>query len=126
MMSKEETEIVKIVYTRFLECESDSRSSEDSVATWGGVDDNLEFVSFLSDGELISESSTKFDGHCNGILRCASNHAQENCFAPRIFDAVEAILNLYEKTGLLHKNNRYVLEYYLTMSEMGLIYINET
>jgi hypothetical protein len=113
MMSKEESDVVKTVYARFIESEGDS---------WTGIDDNIEFFGYLSDSELIKEAEIKCSTHYGKVLRCTQDHEQQNCFAPFILEAVEAILNLYEKTGELHKKNQYIITYYLALSEMRMIF----
>jgi hypothetical protein len=112
MMSQEEIQVVKVVYERFIDSESEG---------WGDLDDNLEFFDWLNDRELIDETKVKQIG-CSKGIRCASEHDIGDCFAPYIFEAVTAILNLWDKTRMLHKNNRYILLYYLSMSEMDLIF----
>lgn len=117
MMTEEEAKIVKLVYNRFID-------SEDQ--TWTTIDDNLEFVDYLTDDELIREASIKADDHSVGVFRCKSSHEANFCFAPFILESVNSILSLNEKTGELHPKNRYILTYYLSMSELGLIYSSTT
>ena len=114
-MSKEQSEIVKLVYNRFIE-------SEDEIA-WTDLDSNLELMGYLTDRELMKETQIKIFEHSKGIFRCGQSHSQENCMAPLILESAIAISDLYEKTKQLHGKNRYVLEYYLAMSEMNLIYV---
>lgn len=114
MMSKEEADIVKMVYTRFLESEEET--------TWSEIDENLEFFGYLSDQEIIKEAKIKAEEHSDGIFRCQNDHDHKFCFAPRILEAVNYILNLYDETGFLHEKNRYVLLYYLVMSTLRMIY----
>ena len=113
MMTREESEIVKIVYNRFIESES---------GDWTDIDENLEFFSYLTEEDLIREAGVRKIRHSKGTMKCSQNHKSVECFAPLILEAVEAILNLYEKTGTLHPKNAYVLNYYLVFSEIGLIY----
>ncbi len=113
MMTKEESDAVKIVYNRLMDSEEEN---------WSPIDDNLELCSYLSDSELVTESSIKYVVHSQGVFRCSQEHDLQFCMAPRILDAVEAILALYWQTKELHPKNKYILEYYLTMSEMGMIF----
>lgn len=117
MMSKDEKEIVSIVYRRFIDNESDE--------LWTDLDENLIFFEYLSDKDAINEAKVKILKHKGkGIFRCQSSHEHKYCFAPVILEAVEAIVKLYDEfNGPLHPINRYVLMYYLSMSEMGLIYL---
>jgi hypothetical protein len=114
MMTKDQVKSVTIVYNRFMDNEDGGK--------WTVIDDNLEWVGWMTTEELITETSLKVLKHSEGEFRCITNHSLEVCFAPVILSAVEAILELYSETLQLHKNNRYILEYYLSMSEMGMIY----
>ncbi len=115
-MSKDQSEVVKTVYLRLIDNESDD---------WTDLDSNLEIFGWLSDEELLAEVKVKQDRHSKGVLRCPINHdGLVPCFAPTILEAVEAIVSLYDSKGALHEKNRYVLTYYLVMSEMGLIFIS--
>ncbi len=113
-MTREEATIVKVVYTRLIENE---------VEDWTEIDDNIEFCSMLSDEQLIIETVIKAHKHSKGTIRCIENHVPEACLAPYILEAAEAIVALYQKTKELHQKNRYILLYYLALSELNLIYI---
>lgn len=117
MMTDDEGQVVRIVYERFLDSESQD---------WGDLDCNLEFFDWLHDKELINEVRIKQINHLRGkFLRCTSDHDQESCFAPVIMEAVGYILDLWDSTRILHERNRYVLLYYVSMSEMGLIFSSQ-
>ena len=113
MMTPEQARIVKMVYSRFIKSEEDG---------WSEIDNNLEFFSFLTDGETILEAQIKFLRHSKGTFRCFQEHSSEECVAPLILEAVGIILELYEINRMLHEKNRYILTYYLAMSELGLIF----
>jgi hypothetical protein len=114
MMTPDETQVVRIVYERFLESESNE---------WGDLDSNLEFFDWLIDSELVNESKVKQIKHLKSKnFRCTSDHDQQDCFAPVVLEAVGYILNLWDKTRTLHENNRYILVYYVSMSELNLIF----
>lgn len=120
MMNEEQSKIVKLVYNRFAESEEYNFRSEKTV--WTELDENLEFISYLSEQELINESKIKVAGHSKGTFKCEQNHEQRNCFAPYILESVQYILKLYDETGFLHEKNSYILSYYLAMSAMGMIF----
>ena len=61
MMTQEQSQIVKLVYSRFIDSEEE---------IWSEFDDNLEFVGYLTDKELIQECSIKVFEHSKGDLRC--------------------------------------------------------
>lgn len=113
MMSREQSDTVKMVYARFIDSESEG---------WTRIDDAIELCSYLSDSELVMEATLKFERHCKGTFRCEQNHQQIHCFAPFILDAVEAILNIYVNNEELHEKNKYILTYYIAMSELNMIY----
>jgi len=113
-MNREEAQVIKVVYERFIDSES---------LEWADIDCNLEFFDWLYDKELIDEAKIKQIKHSQGkTFRCTSNHSQEDCFAPFIFEAVTYILNLWDRTRILEEKHRYILLYYVSMSEMGLIF----
>jgi hypothetical protein len=114
MLSKEESEVVTVVFNRFLESEE---------STWTEIDENIDFISYLNDSELVKECQVKYDSHCVGTFRCNQEHEQQYCFAPFILEAVEVILDLYERCGELHPNHYYILSYYLALSEMNMIFV---
>jgi hypothetical protein len=113
MMSREEKEVVQLVYNRLIESEEEE---------WSNIDGYLELCSYMSDSELVTESSIKYVVHSQGVFRCSQEHDLSFCMAPRILDAVEAILALYWQTKELHPKNRYILEYYLTMCELRMLF----
>lgn len=114
MPTKEESELIKLVLDRFLESEE---------STWTEIDENIEFISYLSNSELVNECQVKYYSHCQGTFRCDQEHERRYCMAPLILESVEIILDLYEKTGELSSDFYYILSYYLAMSEMRLIYV---
>lgn len=121
MMTAEEASVVKLVFSRFMESECINEKNEKT--NWGDMDCVLDEIGWLSDQELIAEAEIRHDMHKRGkIFRCYSSHKQEDCFAPFILEAVGAILSLNNSTIELHPKNRYILVYYLSMSEMMMIF----
>lgn len=113
MMTPDQVRIVAQVYRRFAE-------SEDR--PWDSLDDNLWPLEWLDNDQLHRECDVLLEKHRQGKPRCDVEHKKENeCFVPTIIDAVVAILDLYKKTGYMHKNNRYILEYYLALTQIGMI-----
>jgi hypothetical protein len=115
MMTKEQGEVVRMVYNRFIASEEE---------TWTELDDNIEFISYLNNSELVKEVTIKYFEHSRGIFRCNQNHEQRYCFAPYVLEAVDAIITLYEKTSELHPKNAYILSYYMAMSELRILYVD--
>lgn len=121
MMTAEEVSVVKLVFSRFMESECINEKNEKT--NWGDLDYNLDYFDWMSDNELITESQIRYENHKKGkSFRCYSSHKSEDCFAPFILEAVEAILSLNNKAKELHPKNRYILVYYLSMSEMLMIF----
>ena len=117
MMTVEEAQVVKMVYSRFIGTETEE---------WSEIDDALEMMSWLKPKELVEESRLKYKEHSKGIFRCTQDHSIEHCLAPYILESVDAILALYDKTHELHPKNAYILTYYLSLSELKMIYVSET
>jgi hypothetical protein len=113
MMTKDEASTVKTVYTRLMESEDEP---------WTEIDENLEFIGWLSDDALIREAKVKIKQHSKGLIRCSQDHEQQFCMAPFVLESAEIIVLLYDRTEELHAKNRYILEYYIAMSEMKMIY----
>lgn len=116
MMSKEEKDVVTVVYRRFLESESDD--------SWTDLDEKILMLDWLTDQQMISEATLKYLSHSKEgtIFRCMQNHSQADCFSPFILQAVESIVLLFSDTNYLHERNRYILMFYLAMSDLGLIF----
>lgn len=115
MLSKEQQDLLNVVYERFMESEGEGN-------TWAPIDDCLELVSWLKDYELIFECEKKFEFHCQSEFRCEINHDAQYCMAPLILEAVEVILDIYHDSGELLGIHRYCLEYYVSLSELKLIF----
>lgn len=113
MMTPEDKTAVIRVYNHFLKSEEDG---------WSNLDDNLEMMDLLSDEELANESIIRQEYHKQNGIKCVTNHDPNECFATVILESVDAILKLYEETKELHLKNRYILLYYMAMSEMRIIF----
>lgn len=114
MMTDEQVKIIRAVYQRF-------RTSDNQETGWSDIDESMSMLTWLEDGQLTIEASLKIIEHSEGRPKCAQNHPIEDCFVPTIVEAVGIILDLYAKTGNLHSNNRFVLQYYLALSQTGFI-----
>lgn len=110
----ERTEVIDIVYERFMESEED--------LMWTDLDDNLEWFSILTDKELVNETEIKLFEHAKGTLRCKQEHSHEYCFAPLILEAAQSISLFFKKSKVLSVRHKYVLTYYMALSELRLIY----
>lgn len=121
MMTAEEASVVKLVFSRFMESERVNEKSERT--DWGEIDYALEYFEWMTDDELIRESKIIYDIHKKGkIFRCYDSHKYEECFAPFILEAVGSILDLLDNTEILHPKNRYILLYYMSLTETKMIF----
>lgn len=114
MMNKDQRETVKLVYQRFVE-------SDGLDQAWSDLDEQMSLLEWLDDGQLIIEASVKIKEQTMGQPRCNQNHSIGDCFVPTIIEAVGLILDLYSKTGNLHSNNKFIVKYYLALSQVGFI-----
>lgn len=111
MTTNDQVKNITEVYSRFIKSEH---------REWGVLDDTLCYLEYIEDDQIYKESSILFWKHRDGAT-CDISHPIEECFVPLILNAVEAILGLYEETRDMHPNNRYILEYYLALSQIGTI-----
>lgn len=114
MMTKDQQDTVTKVYRRFYE-------SDLADAEWTDIDEQMTMLEWLDDNQLATESRVKFNEHVNGKPRCMQDHTGSECFVPTIIEATSAILDLYESTSNLHEKNRFILRYYLALSQVGFI-----
>lgn len=113
MMSDIQIKNITYLYTRFMESE---------INGWTDLDNYLESLSWLDDLQLYREAEVLYSHHKYQKMGCPYVHTEGTvCFVTNIMDAVEAITDLYKDTGNLHPRNRYVLEYYLGLSQDGQI-----
>jgi hypothetical protein len=113
MMNQEQVRVVAQVYRQFL--------SSEETRGWEAIDDYLNNLGYIDDDQLVREAEVVFLHHKTGKARCDKDHPESECFVPKVVEAVQAILELYKEGGQLHKNNRYVLEYYLAVDQAGMI-----
>lgn len=115
MMTQDQAKIVMAVYRKFAE--QDEQNAEE----WTPIDEYMEKLDWLNNGQLIIEAQVKYNEHKSGEPRCQYPHGKTECIVPIIVDAVMAILDLYKKTGNLHEKNRFILMYYLALSQANWI-----
>lgn len=112
MMTAEQRKIVTQAYNHLMEKEARG---------WDGLDDQLCYLEDLNDDELHVEACVVNQKHANGKVRCEQKHPIEHCFIPMLVDAASAIIELYAETNSLHPKNRYILQYYISMQQVGMI-----
>lgn len=108
-MSSDQVKNITQVYNKFLENE---------IRGWDSIDEYLEMLEYIDDDQLHREADVLFSTHKSKPMGCPHKHKDPNaCFVKRILEAVEAILDLYKETGQMHKNNRYILQNYLALTQ---------
>ena len=113
MMSPQEVRNITFIFNQFISTESGN--------TWEKFDDHMSYLEYLTDSELIVEASAMLLGHSQGTVSCGSPCT--TCSVPHILDAVGSILELQNTTKNLHPNNKYILQFYLTISQLGEIVV---
>lgn len=113
-MNAEERENIKNVYKRFLNSEERG---------WDSLDDYLDLLDYLDDDQLSREAEVLFLKHKEKAVMCKIKHKKPSeCFVPYILRAVETILNFYKKNGKLNDSHKYILQYYLALTQNKFIY----
>lgn len=114
MMNTDQIKVVARVFRQFLASET---------LEWNfQLDDALCQLEWLEDEQLALEATLLCKQHSNNKLRCTADHKRsEECFALTIYDAANSICDLYADTHEMHKNNRYILQYYIALTHLGMI-----
>lgn len=112
MMTSEQAKTVVQAYNHLIESEKRG---------WDALDDYLDYLDYLDNDQLHRESDVIYSKHSVGVAKCQQDHPKEKCFIPVMVDAVGAILELYKETGNLHEKNRYILQYYVAMTQADMI-----
>ena len=113
MLTPDEAANIKYTYRKLMESESKG---------WQEIDDYLEMLEYLDDLQLYKESEALYGHHRHKNMGCPYNHTPGSaCFVANMLESVDSILQLYKKTKNLHVDNRYILCYYLALSQMGQI-----
>lgn len=116
MLNNDQKEIVRKVYNKFAE--SDAAGNEG----WSEIDENMSYLDWLEDSQVVIEAAVKLQLQQQGVPRCNLDHRNPgDCFVPVVLEAVGYILDLYANTGHLPTKNRFILQYYLTLSQIGYI-----
>lgn len=122
-MTPEQSKVVEQVYEKFMEGEANF--------TWDEVDDQMVYLDYLGDGQLWREASVQHYEHTvSGTVKCSQEFCNNGCYAQTIVDAAGYILSNSKTVTLDNKitmnndmtpKNRYVLEQYLALSQLGYI-----
>lgn len=114
MMTPEQRKIVTSTYNHLMEKENRG---------WDGLDDCLNYLDYLDNDQLHREADVIYEKHLRRVVKCKQDHPIENCFIPMLIDASGAILELYKETNSLHPKNRYILQYYVAMTQAGIVVV---
>lgn len=116
-MKQEESpeRLIERVYKRFEEADGHQTK-------WTNLDTNMEYLAWLDDEQLVKEAGYVLEGHMKVEPRCKIDHNQEDCFVPTIIKAATYIIFDYQIGGKLLSKDRYVLEYYISLSSVGEIF----
>lgn len=88
---------------------------------WDEVDEYISLLDELDTNQIHREADVVLEQHSRGNPRCPVDHPDSECFIPSIIEAVTAILDLYKEENYMHKNNEYILKYYLAITHAGTI-----
>jgi hypothetical protein len=95
---------------------------------WDPIDDTLYILDFLSDHELVIETEILILKHKKGSLGCLAEHEkhpQSECYSNKIMEAAENIVELYKSNSYLPEKSKYILQYYLALTQQELITFKE-
>lgn len=113
MLNPEQFQTVEQVYVRFMEGEE--------LAGWDEIDTQLEYLDYLDEEQIFREASVQVIYHESGKVGCNDEFCGQGCFAEIVVEAAEIICELFNNTGQLTPKHRYVLEYYLALSQLKMI-----
>ena len=113
MLTPEESKNIRMVYIHLLESEKGG---------WDSLDDSLELLEYLEDDQIVVEAEVALTNHKGKNMGCPHKHQKGDvCPVTNIIDATESILTLYRETFNLHEKNRYIISYYIALTNMGMI-----
>lgn len=113
-MTKDQQEIVSRVYVKFYKSDCTDEG-------WTDIDEQMSHLEYLEDNQLVIESAVLIQLQSGGQPKCTLDHPNKECFVPIVIEAVGYILDLYESTSNLHPKNKFILQYYLALSQVGHI-----
>lgn len=114
MMDKDQQVVVSKVYRKFFEEDTQDFG-------WDEIDDQMSHLDYLADNQLAIESAVILQLHQQGTPTCNQDHPLVDCFIPLVIEAVTYILDLYMKTEHMPNKSRFILQYYLALSQVGYI-----
>jgi hypothetical protein len=113
MLDSVQTKNLIFVYDELMSSEANG---------WTDIDDFLEVNEWLDDSQIYRECEVIYSFHRNTKMGGPyEDNPKFDAFVKRILEAVDSILFLYQETNDLHIKNRYILSYYLALSQCGQI-----
>lgn len=110
-MTKEQLATIDDVYAQFMKGEEH--------AGWDLMDDQLCHLEYLDDHQTIIEVKVQLERH-GSTVACNQEFCNQGCYAQIVVEAVKYIVNDCE-CEILSVKERYVLDYYLSLSQLGMI-----
>jgi hypothetical protein len=107
--------VIERVFKRFEEADRNQTK-------WTTLDTNMEYLAWLDDDQVVREAELVLDDHKKGDPRCKIDHKKSECFVPSIIKAIGYLIVEYKIGGKLDKKDRYILEYYISLSQIGEIF----
>lgn len=115
MISRDQENDLKEIYRSLI--------SNDYKRDWKPIDDRLYELDFLSDEEIVKETEIQIYNHSLGEVMCKEEHNGKICLMPTLLRAVDAICESWNETQDLVPKCRYILQNYLAISHLGIIYL---
>ena len=116
MLTQDQSKNIAYVYDKLIKNETGTQNE------WSAVDTVLEYVQWITDGELLTEAEILYSDHKNKNMGCPYLHRTENgCFIVNLLEAVKDILSLNEGFNYLDNYNKYILQYYIALYQIGAI-----
>lgn len=113
-MTPDQAATVTKVYRKFV-------NNDQMESDWTPIDEQMSMLEWINDEQLLIEASVKLEKLKKGNPRCAIDHPGKECWVPLVLDAIEAILGIHKENKILHPHNRFILQYYLALAQIGAI-----
>jgi hypothetical protein len=114
MRTTEQELKIENVFRRFADSDSKTKN-------WDELDEAISMLGWLDDNQLTIEVHTKLIHQTSGSPRCNSDHPIAECFVPDIVEAIDLLLNEYVDTRYLSNKAKFMMQYYLGLSQIGHI-----
>lgn len=113
MFTQSQRNNIEVVLKRFEELEQKP--------IWNVIDNCMLHLENLSNDQLNREAHLAVEKHQSGNPRCQVDHPKDTCMAPLIVQAASDVVIEHNLSGILSKDNRFLLMYYLSLSHAGNI-----